>query len=130
MSTLNLLRRGPRWLWLTWALVAWVLLTTALLAYEVRSAMAAVDCTGAELVAFCRSHALDSALAATRGPLMAYGVGTLCLGAAWLWAVAERPACPECGSRRRSDLGVCRRCGFDPFGPDNSRLPDGKALTV
>lgn len=100
-------------------IAAWTLLTFGGAAYGYWSIQHSAVCfdqlgTGP----FCRYRAFSEAVSATAAPLLMYAIGTIVLGLVWLWTMPDRPACPKCGSLSRSDLGVCRRCGYDPFAPE------------
>jgi hypothetical protein len=105
-----------RWRRLTLVAAVWTFTTLGAAVYGYWSVYHLAYCPEqTAMAAFCRYQALLSAGTAARGPLLAYGLGTIVLGLAWLYTMTDRPPCPECGSRGRSEMGVCRRCGYDPF---------------
>jgi formate hydrogenlyase subunit 3/multisubunit Na+/H+ antiporter MnhD subunit len=107
-----------RWRKMTLVMVVWVLLTLGAAAYGYWSIERSAVCFDAQGTGpFCRYRVFSDAVRAAAAPLLMYAVGTIVLGLVWLWTMPDRPACPKCGSFSRSDQGVCRRCGYDPFAP-------------
>ena len=116
-----------RWRRMTLVMVAWALLTLGGAVYGYWSIEHTAACTDASGTGpFCRYRVFTDAVQAAIGPLALYAAGTVGLGLAWLWTMPSRPACPNCGSLSRTEIGVCRKCAFDPFAAPADATPMGQ----